>query len=468
METFLKTDLLIIGGGPGGYVAALYAAKKGLSVTLVEKRFIGGTCLNVGCIPTKVLTKAAYLYDESKHYEKLGVNFDHVTFNWDQIQTHKDDVVHQLVSGIETLLKQANITVIKGTARFLSDYDILIDTDTETLHYQPTNIIIATGSSVRRLPIPGSDEPYVVDSEAMLSLAKLPKSLSIVGGGIIGMEFAFIFSQLGVEVNVIEMTPQILPMVDKDIVMRLMRYAKQSKINIITNAVVQEYHVNEENQPTVTYEQNGEIKSISSVLIFEAIGRKPNTLGLGLENTSILMNPDKSIAISACQKTNLPHVYAIGDVTNKMQLAHVASHHALIAVDAILGENHPMNYQTVPSVIFTHPAIATIGYSETELKRLNRLYRLTKVPGVANGKALINDDGSSLIKLIQDQASDHLIGAQIIGHDAEHLIATLSLSISHTMDPSDLKKTIFPHPTTSELLHEAGLGLLNESIHYFG
>lgn len=465
MEHIKETDLLVIGGGPGGYVASLYAAKKGLKVTLVEKRFIGGTCLNIGCIATKALVKSASLFHDAKDLNQYGIFTSDVSFDWEKIQERKKAVIDQLVSGIGYLLKAQNVETIFGVASFIDDQTVMVQTDSQNIIYKPKNIIIASGSKVRRLSVEGSKEPYVVDSEAILSMVKLPKSLTIVGGGIIGMEFAFIFGMLGTEVTVIEMMPNILPMVDKDLSQRLLRYAKQSHINIITQAHVKAYKLNENNQPTVVYVKGDTTYETTSTLILESIGRIPSTDLLSLNHTTVKTIAGGAIEVDEHLRTNVKHIYAIGDVTNKVQLAHVASHQGICAVDNILGHDHKMNYDFVPSVIFTHPQIAYIGLNETCLKERQIPYKVTKVPASANGRAIINND-TGLIKLIEDEATGILIGAQVFGLEAENMIAPLTLAITKKMKACDLKNTIFAHPTTSELIHEAALGLNKEAIHY--
>jgi len=444
---------------------SLYAAKKGLKVTLVEKAFIGGTCLNIGCIATKALIKSASTYYEALHQDEFGVSFDQVKFDWSRIQERKKAVIDQLVGGIGYLLKGQNVETIFGTASFIDNETVMVHTDSQFITYKPKHIIIASGSKVRRLKIDGSSLNGVVDSEKLLSYGRFPKSLTIVGGGIIGMEFAFIFGMLGSQVTVLEMMPQILPMVDKDMSNRLLRYAKQANINIITNASVQAYKLNESNQPSVIYTKNDETYEVGSTLILEAIGRMPSTDLLCLDHTSVKVNRSGAIEIDDFMKTNVNHIYAIGDVTNKVQLAHVASHQAIACVDAILGHPHALNYQHVPSVIFTHPQIACVGMTEAQLKEANIAYKVTKAPGSANGRALINSD-TGLIKLLEEEATGILIGAQIFGLDAENLIAPLTIAISKKMKARDLKETIFAHPTMSELIHEAALGLMKEAIHY--
>ena len=461
-----ETDLLVIGAGPGGYVASLYAAKKGLKVTLIEKRFIGGTCLNIGCIATKAFAKSASLFHEMKHSVQFGIHSTDLIPDMALIQERKQAIVTQLVGGVEYLLKNQSVDVIRGSASFIDNETVSVKTEEGTQTYKAKHIIIATGSKVKRLPIEGNSLPVVFDSEKLLSLTKIPSSMMIVGGGIIGMEFAFIFGMLGTKVTVLEAMPQILPMVDKDITMRLMRFAKAANISLSTNAFVNKYAMTEEGLAQVHYRHNDEDKVVTGEFILEAIGRGPQTEGLGLENTTIALNKDRTIAVDDTLKTSVAHIYAIGDVTGKMQLAHVASHQGISAVDALLGNPHPLHYDQIPSVIFTHPVIATIGLSESCLKAQEIPYHLAKVPGTANGKALIDDEGMGVVKLFEDPVTKHLIGAQILGMDAENLIGILGLAIQNKLTAEDLKKTIFAHPTTSELIHEAGLGLLGEAIHY--
>ncbi len=466
LESKRVTDLLVIGGGPGGYVAALYAAKKGLKVTLIEKRFIGGTCLNIGCIPTKALWKSAALVKEIQEASLFGVLTEPVSYDMKAIQNRKTIVVDQLVEGVGYLLKSLNVEVHFGTATFVDDETVIMKNDSGYLSYKPKNIIIATGAKVRRLKISGSDLPFIIDSEKLLSIDHVPSSMVIIGGGIIGMEFAFIFGMLGCKVTVLEMMPQILPMLDKDIALRLIRYTKAANITVIQQAEVQKYTKALDGGAEVHYLHNGETKKINCELVLEAIGRIPSTDHLGIENTHVMLDQNKAITINKQMKTNLAHIYAIGDVTNKVQLAHVASHQAIVAVDAMLGKNHSIDYALIPSVIFTQPEIACVGMTEVALKAANIAYKVTKVPGSANGKAMIENESTSLLKLIEDEKTGVLIGAQIMGAGAENLIATLGLAIQQKQKTADLKNIVFAHPTTAEMIHEAALGLLGESIHY--
>lgn len=463
-----QTDLLVIGAGPGGYVAALYARKKGMHVVLVEKEKIGGTCLNVGCIPTKSLVKSVELFDSMKSSDKYGVSCENPQIDLSKVIQRKDEVTKQLVSGISFLLEKNGVEVLQGEATFLDDHHVLVKTSDDEIVYEPKNVIIATGSKTKHLPIPGLDLSLVMDSEQLLANQQLPTSMVVVGGGIIGMEFAFIYAQMGVKVTVLEFLPQVLPSIDKEIVQRLMRYAKQLNISILTQAKVMKIEKASDSLKQVSYEYKGSNEIIETELVLEAVGRIPNYDSLGLENTSIRIGSNKGIEVNQFMETNVPNVYAIGDVTNLVQLAHVASHQALICVDRILGSEKPMDYQYIPGVIFTNPQIATIGKSEFELQANNITYQVHKVPFSAAGKSLINDSQLGFIKFLFNPENEHVYGVQIFGKEAEHLVAPITIQLQNNLPFEAMKETIFAHPTLQEVIHEGYLGLLNEPIHYLG
>ncbi len=462
MKNKHHTDLMIIGAGPGGYVAAIRAAKNGLKTTLVEKEWVGGTCLNVGCIPTKALIKSARMIYKVTAGDMPGLGKIDVDVDFEAIIKNKDDVTEKLVGGIEYLLKHYEVDVIRGTATFKNDETVQIETDDETLTYGFDSCVIASGSVPKHLPIEGIDLDVVKDSTQILSLEKLPESMIVIGGGIIGMEFAFIFGMLGVDVTVLEFMPQILPMIDKDVSKRLLRYAKKANITVKTKAGAQKIEKTDNGKAKVTYERNDKTKTVEADLILEAVGRQPYVDGLGLRNTSINIEKN-AVTVDETMKTSLENMYAIGDVTNKMMLAHVASHQALIAVDNILGKDKKMDYSMVPSVVFTTPEIAYVGKTETELKEEGIEYDVLKVPYAANGKALILNDRTGFIKTIQDK-DGNLLGATVFGTDAEHLIAPIMMTMHTGTDM--VKDMVFAHPTIEELIHEMVLGLDKEAIHF--
>jgi dihydrolipoamide dehydrogenase len=460
----IKTDILIIGAGPGGYVAAIYAAKQGKNVYLVDKRWIGGACLNEGCIPTKALVKSAELYQEMINSEKNGISAENVRLNLETIINHKNEVKDKLVSGIEFLLKKYGVNIIMGEAIFKNDKEVMVKADEEYL-ISATDIIIATGAKTKHLPIEGIDLENVFDSEKILNNTKLPKSMTIIGGGIIGMEFAFIYANMGVKVNVIEFLPRILPTVEKDIALRLVRFAKQLNIDIYTGSSVKRIEKAEELLKVHFLRKDSE-ETLESEFVLEAVGRAPNLNNLGLDNTKIKYENKSGIKVDQRMKTNIDHIYAIGDVNGHMQLAHVASHQALVAVDNILGKDSSMHYNAIPSVIFTSPQIASVGMNEEMLKEQNIEYDLVKTPYSANGKALILEGETGFIKILRNKETKELLGASIFGKEAENLISSYTLWLSNKLSASDIAQTVFAHPTIQELVHESAMGLEKKAIHF--
>jgi len=454
----IKTDVLFIGAGPGGYVGAIYAKKQGLDVVLVDREWVGGTCLNVGCIPTKALVRSSERYHELQH-ENLGIDYKELSIDLSKVIDQKDAVKDRLVSGIGFLLKKHDITYIQGEARFVDHHSVQVS---DTL-IEAKDIVIATGSKPKHLPIEGRE--LLMNSRALLDNKTLPKTMTVIGGGVIGMEFAFIYQQMGVDVTVIEFLPRILPGIDKELAMRLMPYAKKAGIKILTGAKVTRVE-EKDGQKHVYYERKELEAFVESDLVLEAIGRGPVVDGLGLENTELKYSEREGIKVNEMMMTNVDHIYAIGDVNNIMQLAHVASHQAMIAVDHILGKGKAFDILDVPSVIFTNPTIATIGLTEEMAKERGIDVDVIKVPYSANGKALILEGDRGYIKLLRNRDSKVLVGAMVLGKEAENLIGTFGLAIQNQMKAEDIYHSIFAHPTIQELVHESALGLDKLAIHY--
>lgn len=463
----IKADLLVIGGGPGGYVAAIYAAKKGLNTVLVEREKLGGTCLNVGCIPTKALVKSSEVYKEALLGEEFGFEIENIKVNMNKVIDRKDKIRENLVSGIDYLLSKNNVRVIKGDASFLDDKIIVAKRGKDEYKIEAKNIIVATGSKISKINIKGIDLPFVLNSKSALDNKNLPKSITIIGGGVIGMEFAFIYSNFGVKVNVVEYMDRLLTMVDDDISEEIKNIAKLNGINIYTSSKVTKIEESENGAAIVFFENEGKEKYLISENVLVAIGREPNMDGLNIEKTGIELNErGKGIKVDNTLKTNIPGIYAIGDVNNKMQLAHVASHQGIIAVDNILSEDKEMQYDCVPNVIFTAPEIASVGLTERECieKKIN--IKVSKFPFSANGKALTMGESRGFIKIIKDIDNNKIVGASIIGADASSLISTLTVIIKNNIKDNDIADTIFAHPTTGEVIHEAALGLSIGALHY--
>ncbi|MFA5006376.1 MAG: dihydrolipoyl dehydrogenase [Candidatus Izemoplasmatales bacterium] len=465
MSEFQERDLVVIGAGPGGYVAALLAAKKGLRVTLVERRFVGGTCLNVGCIPTKAIVRSADVYQEAKNAAHYGVGAENVSVDYARIRARKDGIVRTLVDGVSFLLEKAGVEVLVGSASFTDARTVVVKDAEATRTLLARHVIIATGAKTRRLPIPGFDLPKVVDSEGILAMETLPKSLIVVGGGIIGIEFAFAYARLGVKVDVLEALPEILPMADRDAVSRLLRFAKQARIGVETAVRIVTAETAGDGV-AIRYRKDDVEKTLSADLVLSAVGRVPELSGLGLENTGVALSQNGGIAVDERMRTNIPGIHAIGDVTNLVQLAHVASRQAAVAVEDILGIPTVMDYRFVPSVLYTTPTVAWVGMSEAELNRRGIPFRVTKSPFSANGRALILNQPLGFVKLIRDERTGALVGATILGDGADELIATITVAMQNGVTAEALEATIFAHPTVSETIREAAAGVLGGAIHY--
>ncbi|MGG4220647.1 dihydrolipoyl dehydrogenase [Paenibacillus jamilae] len=461
-----STDLLIIGAGPGGYVAAIYAAKKGLRVTLIEKEELGGTCLNVGCIPTKALVKSSEVCHSVQHSSLFGIESGTpLQINMKQVIRRKDEVKERLVSGVAFLMEKNNIQVIRGKASFLSKDEVNVLGEIN-YRIKAKDIIIATGSKISKVNIPGIDLPFVMNSTDALSCTELPKSITIIGGGVIGMEFAFIYRNFGVEVHVVEFMNRLLTMLDNDISEEIKQAAEQAGIHIHTGAKVSKIQRADDGQAITTYESDHGEHLLVSEKVLVAIGREPNMDGLELEKAGVQLNErGKGIAVDKLMRTNVEHIYAIGDVTNIIQLAHVASHQGITAIESILGECSGMHYTAVPNVIFTSPEISSVGLLESECKDRGLDYRVSKVSFSSNGKALTMNESDGFIKLIKDNQSGKIVGGSIIGPDASSLISSLTLAIANELTEQQITQTIFAHPTTGEVLHEAAFGLSIGALH---
>lgn len=463
--TAKHAEVLVIGGGPGGYVAAIYAAKKGKQVILAEKEHLGGTCLNIGCIPTKALVKSAEVFSEIKKAQEFGICVEKEPVpDMNAIMDRKEQVVERLVGGVAHILKKNNVEVIQGTASFLDDKTVKVAGEEE---YEITfdDVIIATGSKVAKVPIPGIELPFVLNSTSALSLRELPKSIVIIGGGVIGLEFAFLYRHLGVEVTVVEFMDRLVSVLDSDASAEILRQAKKAGIKVSTSAKVTEIKAGEEGGAVVCYERKEKANEAACEKVLVAIGRSPEFEGLGLENTSIeLLEKNRGIKVNEYMQTNVEHIYAIGDVNNLIQLAHAASHQGMVAVDHITGKAEAFEKGCVPSVIFTTPEIASVGVSEDYLKENGIPYKVGKFQFNGNGKAVTMGQANGFCKLLKNE-QDEIIGGTIVGPDASTLIATVTLAVRNKMKDCDITKTIFAHPTTGEVLHEAALELSIGCIH---
>jgi len=456
-------DLIVIGGGPGGYVAAIRTAQLGAKVCLIEKHKLGGTCLNWGCIPTKALYRSAEVYHLMKNSEEFGILKSGITVDWELVQCRKRKIVDQLVGGIVQLMKSYGITVIEGEAQFEDTNTVLVrKSDETTENYSADHIIIATGSKPALLPIEGADLPDVLDSTAMLSVEHIPNRLVIIGGGVIGMEFAAIFSAFGSQVTVIEFLPSILAQLDGDISKRFTPMMKKRGVEILTSAEVKKIEEEDGHVVLTLSTKKGDMK-IPADKVLMATGRKPAVEGLMLEKAGVAYSK-KGIGTNSYGQTNILNIYAIGDVTGGIMLAHTASHQGIIAVEHMMGMEPQYNADVVPSCVFAFPEIASVGMTEEEAVAKGIVYKTSKFMFGANGKALTLGEGEGFLKVISDE-DDVIIGVHILGPHASDLIHEGALAISMKARAQDIINTIHAHPTLAEVFSEAVMGLKGIGLH---
>ena len=445
----MRYFLAIIGGGPAGYTAAEKASKAGKDVVLFEQNAVGGTCLNVGCIPTKSLLYGAKQYYNATHAQKYGVTAENVQFDFAAMQKRKTIVVRKLVAGIKQRLNNEHCTVVNGVAKVLDSIRQTwrIECNGET--YEAENLMICTGSTNFVPPIPGiKDNPAIWDSTDALAATELPKSIIIVGGGVIGLEFATLYHELGVPVTVIEALPTILPNLDQEVVGVLAEKYKKAGINILTETKVEEIDGGKVTANGVEYEAEK---------ILVSVGRRANLSGL--EALEGLETERGAIKIDEFCRTNLPNVYACGDVTGKIMLAHVASRQAEVAVTKLLNDqmahDQKVNYLAIPSVVYTNPEIASVGVTESQAEEMSIPVEVRKLPMTFSGRFMAENEGETgLCKMIIDSRSNTIIGVHCIGNPCSEFIAAASCAVRNGYTLDDFRQVVFPHPTVSEILHE--------------
>lgn len=457
------TSVLVIGAGPGGYVSAIRAAQLGADVTIVDRKYYGGTCLNVGCIPTKVLLHTVELFNAVKEGEMIGLKADNVEVDWSALMKRKEQVTAQLVGGVRSLLSSNGVKMLEGDASFISDSEIRVSSSGKDQVLSPDYCIIAAGSEPVVPPVPGIDSKGVITSNEALSLDKVPDSMTIVGGGVIGVEFASIFASLGTRVTIVEMLPEILPNTDKEIVAVLKSVLAAKGVEILTSSKVTCFR--EENGSLVSEVKMPEgDREIITEKVLVSVGRKPSTSTLGLENTGVKMDRAK-IIIDKKMKTSVDSIYAIGDCCSPIMLAHVASREGEVAAENIMGHETVMDYKTNPGAVYTSPEIAWAGLTEEQAVEKGHKVKIGKFPLIANGKSLIMNETEGFIKFVVDEKYDEILGVHIIGPRATDLIveAALALRLEATID--EIVTTIHAHPTIGEALGEAALDVNNIAVH---
>jgi dihydrolipoamide dehydrogenase len=456
--------LLILGGGPGGYVAAIKAAHLGAEVTLVDKKYIGGTCLNVGCIPTKVLLNTTDLYHTIKTDGKnMGILSEKLSVDWEKLMRRKTNISNSLVKGVEGVLASNGVEIIMGEGKFTSKNQVEVIKEDGTKDIVDFDkAIIATGSEPVILPIPGIRGENILTSSEILSLEKLPESLCIVGGGVIGCEFASLFSKLGVEVTIVEMLPGIVQNMDQEVVQYLDFELRNEGVEILTNSKVEKFNSGEDFVEITAATPEGE-KIIKADKVLLSIGRKSVVDNVGLENIGI--EYDRTIKINKKFQTNIPNIYAIGDCTGGAMLAHAASAQGIAVVENIIKNKSKMDFKTVPYCIYTKPEVASVGMTEEQVKEKGISYSVGKFPLMSNAKALILGETNGLVKFIVDNSTDEILGMHMAGPKATELIVegALALRLEATID--EILTTIHAHPTVGEALHEAAHGVHGYPIH---
>lgn len=455
-----KYDVIVIGGGPGGYVAAIKAAQLGAKVAIVEKHKIGGICLNYGCIPTKTLLRSAKLYKEMLDASSFGIDLSpdaSISINWDNMMKRKDQVVDKLVSGVEQLVKHNDIDVIEGYGKALDPNHIMVN----DVIYECDNLILATGSSTSIPDISGLRESYnngiAIDSTGAISLKEQPESMTILGGGVIAIEFATLYHSLGTKVTILQRSDKILKMLDADVQKVMERHLKKIGIKIMTNVSIEKVE-----DGTVYYERKGKSESLESEKILISLGRKPNLKGL--EGLNLDLGP-KGVTTGDHMETNRAGVYAIGDLNGRYMLAHVASAEGIIASEAIMGKKSTINYNKVPSCIYSFPEVGVVGLTEEEAREQGHSVETSTFPLSANGKALAEGESTGFVKIISDNTYGEILGVHIVASHATDMIAEAVASMELEGTVHDLAKTVHPHPTLSEIVMEAAHGAVDQPIH---
>lgn len=443
-------EIVVIGGGPGGYVAAIKAAQLGKKTCIIESKHFGGTCLNEGCIPTKVFLKSAAVLEEMKQSSQFGIEGgcgDKAEISMPKVQMRKTAVINQLVNGVQGLLKMNKVDIIKAEAAFLDEHTVKAGDSIVTSEY----FIIATGSkAVIPAFIKQEGKNNIMTSREILELDHVPESITIIGGGVVGIEFAFFFSKAGCKVTVVELMDSILPMVDTEISRMAQQNMKKQGVNFILGAAVKEIKDN-----VVVYEKNGEKGTVSAETILISVGRTPNTDGLGAEKIGLKFEKN-AIMTDKSLKTNIDNIYAIGDVNGKSLLAHTASHEGLIAVQNICGaESVEMCYDNIPSCIYLEPEIAAIGLTEKQAKEVyGDMISVGRFPMMANGKSLIEGNVTGTFKLIINKQTDAVLGAHLYGNHATEMIGEIAAVMTNGITAKQMLEVVHPHPSVNEAIGE--------------
>lgn len=460
-------DLIVLGSGPGGYVAAIRAAQLGLNVACVEDADLGGVCLNIGCIPTKAMLTSALLVNEMKNGEQHGIMAKEVTFDLAPAQERSRRVVKQMTNGISHLFKKNKVTPLMGRGRLkgVGKIEVTAADGTKTEH-AATSVLIATGSRPRDLPVLKIDEERIWSSTGALMQTKAPESLFIVGAGAIGMEFADVYDAFGTKVTVVEALDRILPLEDGEVSKLMERTYKKRGIDVHTGAFFQTAEIKADGVTVTFKDKKGELQTLDVDYVLSAVGRVPNSEDLGLDSSGVKTDERGFILVDDQLRTNVPSVYAVGDVAGRQLLAHKASHEGIVCVEHIAGQgHHTVDYTNVPNCTYCHPEVASVGLTEEQAKKEGHDYDVGKFPWVGIGRAVAAGHTDGFIKIIRDKKYSEILGAHIVGPHATELIAEFVVGRHLESTVEELEKAMHPHPTLSEGVAEGALAALGRAIH---
>ena len=460
----IDTDIAVIGGGPGGYVAAIRAAQLGARVVLIEKEFLGGTCTNRGCIPSKVFLDAAARYEALKHASDYGLIVGSAGFDFGQVQARKTRIVQQLRSAVETLVKGNGVTYLHGFGSFVDPHRVQVRMDDgQTQDVTARNVVIATGSAVNRPPIPGVNLPAVFDSDQAMTFTEIPQSVIIIGGGAIGVEFASVFAAFGSQVTVVEMLPSLVPLEDPDLGRALAQQFERRGIKVLVGTKLDQIVESPAGGLDISVTTNAGPQTLHAERAMIAIGRIPFKDGVGLDRIGVEMS-GRFVKVNSRMQTNVPGVYAIGDLVNGAY-AHTAMAQGEVAVESAVGQDSEMDYRAIPSVIFSFPQVASVGLSEEKARATGQEIKVGRYPFAAVAKATIAGDTAGFVKVVADAKYGQILGVHMIGPEVTDLIAEAALAVMMEGTVEDIAHTVHAHPTLPEGFKEATLDVEQRPIH---